>query len=163
MIGYVLLITVVVIMGAIVYAWLKTYVPKDLSECPDGTSISLKDIQYDCANTLSLTLKNNGRFNISGYFIYATNNSLDELATIDLSPYNPNGENGVIIFQGPFGVAPKEPGREWIDTFNLSITPSFPGQIYSIEIMAMRYQSEDGKKKFVSCSKSKIKQEVSCS
>ena len=47
-IGYILLVTVSIAMSILVYQWLKTYVPKEFLECPDGTSILAKEISYDC-------------------------------------------------------------------------------------------------------------------
>ena len=90
MIGYVLLITFAVIMGAIIYQWMKTYVPKDSLDCPDDVSVFIKDIACEGSAgnfQLSLTLKNSGMFNIAGYFIHAANETGQELATIDLSQY----------------------------------------------------------------------------
>ena len=44
MIGYILLISMTIMMSIIVYQWVKTYVPKDLPDCPDGTSVMIKEI-----------------------------------------------------------------------------------------------------------------------
>ncbi|HTY43911.1 MAG TPA: hypothetical protein VMC80_01590, partial [Patescibacteria group bacterium] len=52
MIGYVILITIALVMGAIVFAWIKSYVPADSLTCPDGVSISVRDFNYDCKSSL---------------------------------------------------------------------------------------------------------------
>ena len=68
MIGYVLLITFAMITGTLVYTWLKSYVPTEALECPDGVSVFMKDVV--CNNigngkyNLSVELVNNGRFAI---------------------------------------------------------------------------------------------------
>ncbi len=68
---------------------MKSYVPKDTIDCPDGVSIFITDsscIENITDNTyeLRLNIKNNGRFDIGGFFIHATNSSNQTLATIDL-------------------------------------------------------------------------------
>src|SRR3989344_8392030 len=69
MIGYILLISMAITMSAIVYQWVKTYVPQDSIECKDGVSLFVQGYNYDCgADTLNLNLKNNGRFDLAGYF-----------------------------------------------------------------------------------------------
>ena len=95
-IGYVLLVTFAIILGGILYQWLKTYVPKDILKCPDGVSVFIEKVS--CINIadkleLNLTLKNNGRFAIAGYFIHATDDPSQELATIDLSKDHFEGGN----------------------------------------------------------------------
>lgn len=80
MIGYILLVTAAVVMGVIVYQWLKTYVPKEAIECPDDVSLFIKD--YTCNNLtkeLTLALQNNGKFSIAGYFIHVKNDSAQNL------------------------------------------------------------------------------------
>ena len=86
MIGYVLLVAIAIIMSMIVFQFIRTYVPKDIVDCPDGVSVFIQEIKYDCdADTLDITIKNNGRFSIAGYFIHATTEEGQELATFDLS------------------------------------------------------------------------------
>ena len=58
MIGYILLITFAVVIAAVVLTWLKTYVPRQGLECPDGVSIYILDSELD-RNDLVLTLRNN--------------------------------------------------------------------------------------------------------
>ena len=81
LIGYVLLVVFAVILAAIVYQWLRTYVPTEGLNCPDGTSIFISETSY-CDNQLNLTLKNNGRFDVSGYFLHASNSSGEDIGTI---------------------------------------------------------------------------------
>jgi hypothetical protein len=76
MIGYILLITSTVVMSSIVYQWMKSYVPKDTIDCPDGVSLyifnSTCEIQPSGNYEIRINLRNNGRFDVGGYFIHAT-------------------------------------------------------------------------------------------
>jgi len=154
MIGYVLLISAAIFMSAIVYAWLKTYVPKAALECPDTTSIFMKNYLYD-GNELQITLKNNGKFNLAGYFIRATNSPEQELATIDLSSKLFDGgvkvDNFILFKEGNENIL--GPNQETIQKFNVTEI----GPIYSIEIIPTRYQEQDNKMRFVSCGNAKIR------
>jgi hypothetical protein len=161
MVGYVLLVTSAVIMGVIVYQWIRTYVPTEALECPEGVSIFLKEYSYDCGvEELTATLKNNGRFNLAGYFIHATNNTNQELATIDLSGYTSLGEGkgGTVLFTGTTNSF--EPSDEKTHVFDLR--NSGIGQIYSIEIVPVRFQEEEGKQRFTSCGNAKVEEMIHC-
>lgn len=164
MVGYVLLVTFVIILGAIVYQWMKTYVPTDEIECPDGVSIFIED--YECSGSyLNLTLKNNGKFNIGGYFIYATNSSEQELATIDLSGYHSDEDSQL----APTGIKlggiegrdnTLTPNEEEIEIYDLS---EFGDTIYAIEIVPIRWQEENNRIRLVSCSDAEIRESIVCS
>jgi hypothetical protein len=160
-VGYVLLVTFSVILGVIVYQWMKTYVPQEDLNCPDGVSIFIAD--YNCsADILTLHLKNNGKFNIGGYFIYATDSQDEELATIDLSKNNTNASS--ILSTGvKFGNIGTDnslkPDDEETDTYNLTKI----GKIYSIEILPIRWQKEKNRNLLVSCKDAKIKESIECS
>ncbi|MEK6842805.1 MAG: hypothetical protein AABX84_03230, partial [Nanoarchaeota archaeon] len=92
MIGYILLISMAIMMSIIVYQWVKTYVPQKSIECEDGVSLFVQSYNNDCDNErLDLTLKNNGRFDIAGYFIHATTSPTQELAVIDISSETAKG------------------------------------------------------------------------
>ena len=160
MIGYVLLITIAVAMGAVTYQWMKTYVPTESLSCPDGVSILIKDANY-IDDKLTVTLKNNGRFNISGYFIYANDND-QGLATIDLSGYTPRGVNreGKVLFSSINGDTRNlfSPSDEETHEFNLG--SSGISSIYSIEITPTRFQEQDNKIRFISCGELKAKEIV---
>lgn len=163
MVGYVLLISFAVFMGVVVYQWMKTFVPKEGLECPEETSLFIKNYAYNCStNELNLILINNGRFNIGGYFIHATTSPDQELATEDLSEFSYQDRVGDIIrfFLGSID-NPLKPNYEETHVFNLS-DAGF-AQIYLIEIIPVRWQIEDNKKKIVSCGESKIKEIIYCS
>ncbi|MBR9702310.1 hypothetical protein GOV13_05315 [Candidatus Pacearchaeota archaeon] len=157
MVGYVLLIVAVIVMSTIVYQGLKTYVPREILDCPDGVSVFIKDVNCSISlpnHTLSITLQNNGRFNLGGYFIHAT----DDTRTVDLSnnlvEVAYQAEN--LIRFGLDDANSLSPQDEQDYNFDLD------GQIYSIAITPVRFQEEDGKLRLASCSNAKVREEVSC-
>lgn len=164
MIGYILLITSAVVMGALVYQWLKTYVPQDQIICSDGVSMQVQeslcteDATKQNVYYLNLVLKNNGRFSTGGYFLKATNETFPELAVIDLSKDFKLGQSIVIdnaMVQKYYdnGIYP---GREITDNFN------FTGEITSLEIVPIQFKEFDRKKRLVSCSNARIFDNLEC-
>lgn len=160
MIGYILLVTAAVVMGVIVYQWLKTYVPKESLECPDDVSLFIKD--YICENNeLNLTLQNNGKFSVAGYFIHAKNESGQKLASIDLSKRLLTGGGdefaGAVTFTGE-EENNFEPSEEASHKFNLTGIAN----IYLVEISPARFQEVENEKRFANCGNSKIEEEIIC-
>ena len=165
-IGYVLLITFGIVMSVIAYNYLKTYVPKEGLDCPEGVSVFLKEYTCDLDNDiLNITIKNNGKFNIQGYFIYASNQSGVEIATLLLAPHYLNytqvpksfNQSNQIVFSG----VTKNyliPQAEITHSFNISSFDSFN----FIEITPTRIQDIKNKERFVSCGKAKIREELIC-
>ncbi len=151
MVSYILLVVFLIIIGGIVYQWLKTYIPRQSLECPDGTSLFIKEAAFNLVGSqLTVTLKNNGRFNLAGYFIYATNNSDQELPTIDLSGYlNEAGGPGIILgnsvlfFEGGNNLF--LPDSEDTYLFDIPVETGVP---YSIRIIPTRFQEIEGKSRF---------------
>jgi hypothetical protein len=163
MIGYVLLIVAAIVLGAIVYSWLSSYVPTEDVNCPDGSSLFVKSLRCGANNytggyQFNMTLKNNGRFDLGGYFIYATDNPDKELATIILAENITSGAvrfgNGLKFLQGEDNSF--EPGEEVVSSFDLTT------EIFSINLLPIRFQVENNKKIPVSCEDAKIKEIVSC-
>jgi len=160
-IGYILLITFAIIISALLYQWLRSYVPRESLECPDGVSLFLKDYIYDCTGeNIHITLKNNGRFNIAGYFIHATNRPDQKLATINLIDYTDAEKGHGAILLGDENNNTIEPGEEIGNDFDL--TGSDIGRIYSLQIIPVRWQEAENRIKFVSCGKAKIEEELIC-
>lgn len=165
-IGYVLLMAVSISMSILVYQFLKTYIPKDSPTCPEGTSILIKEAPC-VSNTLTLTLKNNGRFSLDGYFIHGSA-SADALATIDISQYFQDNElthntkitptGGGVSFNNalPNSLFPEASKDEQIFNFPPEIT------IKKIEIIPIRSQVIDNFKTIVSCSDAKVETAVPC-
>ena len=71
LIGYVLLIAGIIVVSGVVYIWLRSYVPRPSIECPEGVSLFIEDMNCEGSN-LNLSIRNNGRFEVNGYFIKAT-------------------------------------------------------------------------------------------
>ena len=163
MIGYVLLVSLAVFMGGILYVWMKSYIPNNPLECPEGTSIIIKS--YQCTpGSLNLTLGNNGRFDIAGYHIKATNSINQTIATIDLVPYLLNIGNVFkyavhqAVLMGTGNSNSFTPGEEITNSFDILSV----GQIYLLEITPVRWQDENNRLRFVSCGNLGNKQEVTC-
>ena len=160
-IGYVLLVTFAVVIGLIVFQWMKSYVPQDDLVCPDGVSLFINN--YECSsNMLTLNLKNNGKFDIGGYFIYATDSPEEKLATIDISKNNTDSYARIKPIGIKFGtIVPGnslEPDEEETDIYNLTGI----NNIYSIEILPIRWQTERNRNILVSCTDAKIREIISC-
>jgi len=156
-IGYVLLVTIAVAMGAIVYVWLKNFVPTEELKCPDGVSILVSD--YSCRGGLfNLTLKNTGKFSIGGYFIRVANDSSQELATMDISQNlsigGVNTTRAVVFVSGKDNSMP--PGDTRLAVFNLAGL----GTIYKVEITPVRFQEEKNRINFVSCADAMVRQDL---
>jgi len=161
MVGYILLIVFAVTMGAIVFTWLKTYTISEGLNCPDGVSVFVKEATFNNLTLqLNLTTKNNGRFDIAGYFAYASNNSSQELAIIDLSAYlneSSGGKkfgNSVVFLPGENSMSP---GNTRTNIFDI---PSSVGEPYSVRVIPTRFQEENNRQRFVSCSEAVVSQKV---
>jgi len=92
MVSYVILISIAIGLSIAVFVWLKDYAnisPK--IDCKEGTSIILEDYS-DNPGTISLTLKNNGLFNISGIILHVGNNT--ERTPIDRLMPDPSSDGG---------------------------------------------------------------------
>lgn len=168
MIGYILLISLAVIMGGVIYAWMKSYVPQDKLECPEGTSISIKSYEYNCSTPeiLNITIKNNGRFDIAGYFIHASDRAGQSIANLDLSK-NLTDTGGVFKYQNSITLSSGNnnsfvPNLETQNVFNT--TGSGIGELKLIEITPVRWQKDSNNKlRFVSCGEnSRAKEAISC-
>jgi len=163
-IGYVLLISFILILGVLIYLFLRTRVdPLGELKCPDKTSILIKS--YECnSNQLILDLENDGNFDLGGYFIHATNSPGQELATLDLS----RNITPSISKLYPRGVKFGEVGDEknslshnQVSTQIFNLTGL--GTIYSVEITPIRWQEEDNKNLLVTCTDAKIRKVLNCS
>jgi len=165
MVSYVLLIVFVIIIGAIVYQWLKTYVPAQALECPDGVSLFIKDADFDSSDSqLIITLRNNGRFDLAGYFIHVTNSSDQELPTIDLSSYLNDTlgsgrihRNSVLFVEEIAENNLFTPGSEESYFFDI---PDSIGEPHLIRITPTRFQDVDERQRFVSCGGARVGQLV---
>ncbi len=163
-IGYILLIGISIVMSIIVYQWLKTYVPTEALECDEGTSLFISDISYQCAvgnEILSITVKNNGKFSVNGYYIHVTDDPDAELAAIDLSGNimeggNEYGSTKSIEFSGKNFLIPEE---EIPSSFDVT---DYGSTLVKVEIIPTRRQEIDNKDRLVSCGNAKIEKTFEC-
>lgn len=156
-------------MSIIVYQWLKTYVPTESLECDEGTSIFISSISYDCVTgDLKITVKNNGKFSVHGYFIHASDDLEEELATIDLSSDIKKegggelyGYTNSITFSGTEDnyLTPDAPHNIRTSTFDVS---DYESTLVKVEIIPTRIQEVDNKERLVSCSNAKIEETLAC-
>lgn len=172
--GYLMLISFAIIMSVLVYQGLKTYVPAKALECPEGVSIFVKDVscslnQYNKYD-LALTIKNNGRHNIAGYFIHASYNPNQTVATNPLIGFLENQDLG-IIYQGvgaySFENAVIFESSTSGNFVNISDTAfaryrNISSQVYSLDILPMRFQKEENKLRTVSCGKAIVREKITC-
>jgi len=171
MIGYILLITFGIVLSVIVYSYLKTYVPKEFIKCPEGVSMFIEDL--NCTEnittgdfSLNITLKNNGKFNLAGYFIHGANESTQEIAILDLSQNVQENllsgpaivGNSVIFTKTSSDVNSFKPNNvttHYFTNINTSLT--------QIEIIPIRYDVKASSQRLASCGEAKIWEMVSCS
>jgi hypothetical protein len=167
MIGYVLLVSIAMIIGASTYLWMKSYVPADKIQCPDGVSLYLKKINCTAYNDdysfLELTIKNSGRFNIEAYYAYFSVEEEKE-PSIDLSNHihdnsaisSPNTR--AIYFPGYSSEANSfSPGDEAKHIFLVN------SSIKEISIIPGRIEEIEGKRRYAACTSAKISEKVYCS
>ena len=160
-VGYVLLISIGLVMSTIVYQYLKSYVPKDVLNCQDGASLFIQ--QYSCAGgNLNITLKNNGRFNIAGYIIHGANTSTQKVATMNLANNFIRGYPGGFSVQNSYILFDTSqnnsllPGKEATHYFNYTTAPKL------IEITPVRFETYNNRLRFAVCSNAIVSQQITC-
>lgn len=173
MIGYVLLISLAVVMGGIIYSWARTQIPQDEIGCDDGISLFIK--KATCSSnvthhSLNLTLTNNGRFSVGGFLLYGSNNSNVTVATFDLTG-NISADESYISEKHLFWLKPGvkfaggtnslDPGKPVY--VNFTIPRDSINIIESIEIIPMRWQEINGRERALSCGNSKVREIITCS
>lgn len=161
MIGYVLLVSLAVVMGLIAYQWMKTYLPSDIIECPDGASLFVKEYTCDAnTRTFNVTLKNNGRFDVAGYYIRVadigeTKPTIEIYQNLSSDPLMPglNNATGAIIYE--LGNNSLKPGQEKYNSFLLNKETL---NLVSLDITPVRWQVDNNRNKFVVCTQSTVRE-----
>ncbi|RMD45278.1 hypothetical protein D6829_02680 [Candidatus Pacearchaeota archaeon] len=149
MVSYVLLITITLSLSAIVYQWLKAYVEvKEPLECPDGVSLVITN--YTCSksfHSFSVTLKNKGRFNTSGFVIRVSDSSNSKFGVEE--PVEP-----------PLPPGGQPPSKKLFPGEERKFSYLFPGRYSDLKLIDIQPEIErDGKK--IVCSTYTV-QKVSC-
>lgn len=171
-IGYVLLVTLGLVMSGIAYNYLKTYVPQEIIDCPADASLFIQE--WDCnGDILNITIKNNGKFNLDGFFIHSADNAKDEIATDNLIYIfdGDSSDNALVqdslkyirISMGkPNYLKPGKTNSYW---FDFGITPSSGNTIAHskiIEITPTILKFDNGYSELALCSNAKIRQTIEC-
>jgi len=160
LIGYVLLVVFAIVISSVVFQWLRTYVPAQAMECPDGVSLFINDATFNTeTKELNLTMTNNGRFNINGYFINIKNDSEQDLAVIGIANLLDEGKSspameisGYVSFslqENSF-----EPQKQATHIFNISVEEY--GEPYSVSIIPIRRQEHRERERLVSCGDARV-------
>ena len=86
MIGYVLLISIAIILGVVVFNWMKSYVPSEGLKCPADTSLVIDKVEC-LGGAINVYTRNNGLHNVTSYFIKArTTSDSERIASTDIGP-----------------------------------------------------------------------------
>jgi len=150
MISYVLLIFITVTLSIGVYIWLKDYaVVDEKTNCKDGTSLIIEkyNIEEDLGDKkITISVKNNGVFNVDGLLITAGNNS--QRVPMELIKAENNLE-GHYYFEPPLG-----PGKSKDAEFDIS-------ELDLIEIIQLQpYILAENQLTRIYCEDALIKQEI---
>ncbi|MCX6750828.1 MAG: hypothetical protein NTZ83_05200 [Candidatus Pacearchaeota archaeon] len=163
-VGYVLLITFSVFLGAIVYKFLVTLPPREGLNCPDTTSLLIESYNYDCdSKILTLNIVNNGKFNVGGYFIYGADSPNLTVGNTELSQLNMADDSKLTPLGVKFGSFTAKnslkPNDEETDYYNLT---SINRQIFLVQIVPIRWQTQNRKMNLVSCQDAIVRKGVEC-
>ena len=162
-IGYVMLIIIALAVGVLIFMWMRGFTPTESDTCRDGVSLSIVNAKCD-ENWLNLTSKNNGRFNVSGYFILASTNPNSTIGNVHLAEHwvrsgsyeAHNTSTNALLFVPANGLSLSE---KRTDVFNLSGI----GNLSFIHILPVRQEVIGGKTKILVCGKAEIRRhEVFC-
>lgn len=161
-IEYVLLISLLIVIAILVYFLLKSYVPRQGLDCPDEVSLLVTSSQCD-SNQLILNFKNDGNFDIGGYYIHATTSPEQETATFDLSDKIVPSTSQISPRGVTFGESGKTentliPNGNDVNEFDLTEV----GSIYSLEILPIRWQTKENKNFLVLCTNAISKTTLDC-
>lgn len=139
-VSYVLLIVLAISLSLLVYAWMKSYIPRQSPECPDNVRLAV--IDYYCENhKITINLKNNGNFDIDGFVARYSNST-------DIGLYSGLGDSeGNFFNNGRIALAVRK---------NQSFVFDYTNNIYSIEILPLKII----KNELVVCSKALAKTNI---
>lgn len=160
-ISYVLLIVIAIIMSIIVFNYLR-YVAnvEPVIDCKPETSLVIDD--YICeSGQLSLVIRNNGRFNVSGFIPSFGGNPLRE-PTVKLTSLDEDRTNylGEYVFENP--LPPSEAIEVHFSNFEIkadgNTVPIDFDNIVKIRIQPFIYDDESGLN--VACTESIIRQNL---
>ncbi len=138
-IAYVLLISITLSLSVMVFNWLKLYTnPDEISECPDGVSISITN--YNCqesTNNFLYTLKNTGRFTIKSVQTKINNQTNATFGMYDRSVYYTKKSDDLLLdltFDDKYIVGGEDYGTSWIMDGKIGGARSFDGEANYIDL-----------------------------
>ncbi|OGJ20918.1 hypothetical protein A3K73_07440 [Candidatus Pacearchaeota archaeon RBG_13_36_9] len=155
-VSYVLLILIAFVIGTAVFVWMRHMIndPSKNPQCPDGVSIVIRNaVCDDTNNEVTLTIANQGRFDIAGFVVKGSNNP-NVIAAVGLTP---NDAPPKLTNIENLNVLPNDLGTGKEDSYKFSY--STLTALSKISVMAIRNQSDE----MVVCTSSLIGQDVSCS
>ena len=159
MIGYILLVVFILAISAGIFQWLKSYVPGESFECPEGVSLYVSQATFS-EGELSVSFINTGTFNLRGYYINIKRTESDNMATTNISQYlNVTKSEGAAEVSNSINFRDEDiggdannndflPGETETHYFNI---PESIATIYSVQITPTRFEETDGKVTFTSC------------
>jgi hypothetical protein len=162
MVSYVMLVIISISLAILVYAWLKTQLPKENDECPDRLSVIIKDINCDTStNIVNITFQNKGFFNINGIALRISNRTGDIPAYNLMTGIKPWQNHSIVVNEVrnfTYFRYELKPGEE----YKLSYNYTKFNQIKKIQLTPFISKQENGvlEAKQVVCINSIITQEV---
>jgi len=160
MISYVLLIVIAISLSILVYAWVSRMWVFTTPECRSGVSLIITNYVCDNATKLiNITIKNKGRYNVTGYYIKGADNKTQKIMfPLNISDPRYLGivENGKYYFFG-FLARPLRPGEEETSVFSYDVG-GITKPLEKIQIAPFITKDEDD----ITCDKATIYQEVNC-
>lgn len=164
MVSYVLLVIIAVSLSILVYAWLKTQLPKEIDQCPDRTSVIIKNIFCDEVDKkINITFQNKGFFDVDGISVKVSKRARD-VPTYNLMTEIKSWENHSIVINEVKNFTyfrnPLRPGNEYF--LNYSYKEFSP--IKKIQVTPFINKKSEGSQeiKQVVCGNSIIMQEINC-
>ncbi len=158
MVAYALLIAIALSLSLLVYAWLKSYTPGQTPTCPDDVSLIVSDFSCDALNLkLNLTLDNKGLFTVDGFFIKASNVTLNNRPGVAILKFkNESEKNDDSVFRdGKEYTGGLKAGKK----FNRVYSYRHNNKITGIEVEPFIVDEKGGE---VICSKSTVSEPVNC-
>lgn len=166
MVSYTLLIIIAVGLSAVVFIYLKLYIPKEKPECPEDTSILIKEVscksiystesdQTPSKTELYLTIYNNGLHKIDAAYIkYAKGDKKALFWLNDPDKISPENFYFYDLSTDKKGLQPSE-SKSYL--FQLSPLQNREADDYTLEVQPARFS-----KNIISSCKSILSQKFSC-
>src|SRR3972149_7833470 len=69
-VGYTILIVIAISLSVLVYAFLKTYIPKEAVSCEEDLNLIVQDYSCSTSGELKITIKNKGLFKADAVYVW---------------------------------------------------------------------------------------------